>query len=90
MPTFKILVAGKVQGVYFRVSTLKKALELNIKGTVENTQNGGVLIYAEGEKLNIETFSKWCGHGPVLAKVNQLQVDEIPFKGYKDFVILKD
>jgi acylphosphatase len=48
------IISGKVQGVFFRATTRKFALMLNIKGTVCNLTNGSVEIYAQGEKIALE------------------------------------
>ena len=41
-----LIVKGRVQGVFYRVYTRKKAIELNLTGWVKNTYNGDVEIIA--------------------------------------------
>jgi len=48
--SIEITVTGIVQGVFYRMSTLKKAKSLEIKGWVKNSPDGSVLIRAEGTK----------------------------------------
>ncbi|MFN7014688.1 MAG: acylphosphatase, partial [Bacteroidia bacterium] len=57
---FQIQVIGKVQGVYYRQSTRDKALELSLKGTVQNLPDGSVLIHAEGSEEKIRELISWC------------------------------
>ena len=86
----KILVIGRVQGVFFRASTLKKAKHFAIKGTVRNTSVGDVEIIALGEQLAMEQFIRWCHKGPLSAKVTAVIVE--PLKDavdYTEFTILK-
>lgn len=49
-----IFVSGRVQGIFFRSSTQKKARELGLTGWVRNLQDGRVEAVFEGEKDKIE------------------------------------
>jgi acylphosphatase len=62
--TLKIIVRGKVQGVTYRETTRRKALTLGLSGTVENLENGDVLIVATGDTDTLESFVRWCYKGP--------------------------
>ncbi len=78
MRRVKVLVSGRVQGVYFRVFTQNKAKHFAIKGSVRNLSDGRVEIIAEAEHPTIEKFIKWCQKGPVTARVDQLEIADIP------------
>ncbi|XP_013186848.1 acylphosphatase-1 [Amyelois transitella] len=52
-------VFGKVQGVYFRKHTQKKALELGLKGWVMNTAQGTVIGQLQGPKNLIDDMKIW-------------------------------
>lgn len=82
-----IKVLGKVQGVFFRASTKKKAQELGIKGWVRNESDGSVLIMAEANEEALTNFVKWCERGPEYAVVNDLIKDNIEVKNYDSFEI---
>lgn len=82
-----IHVFGKVQGVWFRKSTLEKAEELNIFGFCQNMANGSVYIEAEGELENLKYFTDWCKVGPPLAEVTEIKVTEEALEGFKSFEI---
>lgn len=67
-----ILVSGKVQGVWFRVFTSKRAQELNLSGWVRNLTNGSVEILVKGHPLKLKEFISKIKKGPKEAHVNRL------------------
>ncbi len=69
-----MLVSGRVQGVYFRVFTRKKALQLGINGYARNLADGQVEIVAVAKESVLEKFILWCHKGPITARVDQLIV----------------
>lgn len=71
-PRARLLVSGRVQGVYFRVFTRKKALQLGVNGYTRNLADGQVEIVAEAEEDILEKFIQWCHKGPVTARVDQV------------------
>ncbi|MFP4024421.1 MAG: acylphosphatase [Thiohalospira sp.] len=84
---YMIYIYGKVQGVGFRYSALKKANELDIKGFVHNKPDGSVYIEAEGKVEILEEFLVWCQQGPTWARVDDVKYEEIALSNYKKFVI---
>jgi len=72
MKKVRIRVEGKVQGVFFRHYTRKKAEELGLAGWVKNEEDGSVLIVAAGENTNIEEMIAWAHQGSPLAKVTSV------------------
>jgi acylphosphatase len=85
----KILVSGRVQGVYFRLFTQKKAKQLAVHGNVKNLSDGRVEIFAEADSEIIDKFIVWCGHGPVTARVDHIEVTELePEGGFAKFEII--
>jgi acylphosphatase len=77
MRRVKILVSGRVQGVYFRMFTQNKAKQIGIKGCARNLSDGRVEIIAEADHSSIEKFIKWCHKGPVTARVDQVEIAEL-------------
>jgi acylphosphatase len=63
------LVHGRVQNVFFRDSTRRKAAELNITGWVKNLDDGRVEVLAYGNEANIKALESWLWQGPPAAKV---------------------
>ena len=73
----QILVEGRVQGVFFRAATQKKALQLSVQGFVRNLPDSRVEIIAAGPSLAISSLIEWCNKGPKLARVQQVIVNPI-------------
>jgi len=89
MKHVSIRIYGKVQGVFFRVSTKEKADELGIHGTVRNENDGSVAIEAEGGDETVGKFIEWCQKGPRLAVVKRCEVTERELRYFKGFFIVR-
>jgi len=76
-----IFASGKVQGVFFRENTVKKAQQLGITGWVKNLADGRLEAVFEGEKDKVEKIVNWAKKGPFLAKVYNLEVEWQEYKG---------
>ena len=70
-----LTVRGRVQGVYFRASTLAEATRLGLAGWVKNTQAGHVELCAEGEETALHELLAWSRRGPPSARVDGIQVE---------------
>ena len=77
----RLLVSGRVQGVFYRRLAQVKARELGITGWAHNLIDGKVGILCEGEKEKIEQFIDWCKQGPPLSKVENCEVEYEEYKG---------
>jgi acylphosphatase len=83
-----IIAYGRVQGVFYRDSTRRKAMELGLVGTVRNLPDGTVQIVAQGPAPALDDLIQWAMEGPPGAAVSDLVVDygtAVP--GYADFSI---
>ncbi|MBQ4819681.1 acylphosphatase [Aquimarina sp. MMG016] len=85
---YNIKATGKVQGVWYRQSTLQKATELNLKGFVKNVPDGSVYIEAEGTEDQLQNLLDWCKEGPQFAMVQDVSFKEDKIKSFTDFEIL--
>ena len=74
MKSIYLEIYGKVQGVYFRLSTQKKAEQLNLVGWVKNRADGSVEAFAQGEEAALKQLLVWCHQGPPLAYVDHVEV----------------
>ncbi len=83
----KIRVYGLVQGVFFRAFVLEKALMLGLKGYTLNDSDGSVFIEAQGEQAKIAEFIEWCQKGPRRARVDRVEMEEMPVADFKTFEI---
>jgi len=82
----RIVVSGRVQGVFFRDHTRRWASSLNLTGWVRNIIDGRVEALAEGDKENIEGLVARLQEGPPLARVENVEVEWEEYKGeFKDF-----
>ena len=70
MPSIKkFLVAGRVQGVYFRASTREQALRLGLVGYARNLADGRVEVLAKGDDEQLTALEQWLWQGPPTAQV---------------------
>jgi len=83
----KVIISGKVQNVFFRDSTQKKAKALKLTGWVKNTNDGNVELMACGERDHITELTDWLWQGPPDAEVSNVQWEEIPSETFDDFTI---
>ena len=83
----RIKVVGKVQHVGFRYYTTLEARKLRIKGFVKNEYDGSVLIEAEGEESNVDLFNIAIEKGPGWARVDSIQIQNIPNQEYEKFPV---
>jgi acylphosphatase len=77
MPAARFLVAGKVQGVFFRASTRAQAERLGLRGHAKNLSDGRVEVVAAGSADAVERLAAWLQHGPAQARVDGLQREPI-------------
>lgn len=89
MQTIKIKVEGEVQGVFFRQSTLERAKELGIKGTVKNCDDDSVEIIATGSKEQLDKLVAWCRQGPPKATVINVTTQELSLQQFYNFSIVR-
>lgn len=57
------------------METKRIAESFGLYGLVRNLTDGRVEIVAEGERENIEKLIDWVGRGPILAKVEKVEVE---------------
>lgn len=84
------VISGKVQGVFFRDSTRKKAEELNLTGWVQNLPNAQVELLACGDADSMTQFIEWLWQGPPLACVTEVDWTEENWQTLTAFNVLRD
>ena len=86
-----VIISGRVQGVWYRAHTKKKAEELGLTGWVKNTVDGNVEAMFEGAESKIHEMIAWCWVGPPLAQVTDVKILQKQVGGgFTDFVVLHD
>ncbi len=69
-----LTVSGRVQGVWFRASTVEQARRAGVSGWVRNRSDGGVEAVIEGERGAVMQVVGWCYRGPSAARVSSVDV----------------
>jgi acylphosphatase len=70
-------VGGRVQGVFYRASARRRALELGVTGYAKNLPDGRVEVLACGDATAVSTFCEWLHQGPPSAHVTEVAVAEV-------------
>ena len=70
----RVLVSGRVQGVFFRDSCSAEATRLGLAGFVRNLGDGRVEAAFEGNPVAVEELVSWCRVGPQEAEVTTIEV----------------
>ncbi len=87
MRTVVVIMSGRVQGVWFRDWTQKKARALGLSGWVRNRRDGDVEALLAGPAEDVETMIDKCRSGSPLSRVDGVQISEADgFEG-EDFEI---
>lgn len=83
----RVVVTGKVQGVFFRANVKKVADILGVKGFIRNEHNGSVFVEAEGDDDMVNKLVDYCHHGPDHARVDKVSITLGEIVGYDSFDI---
>ncbi len=83
----RILISGKVTGVFFRAFIREKALSLCLNGLARNLDDETVEAVFEGDEINIKKMIEYCKNGPSGAIIKDVKVIKEKVKGEKSFVI---
>ena len=73
----RILVSGRVQGVFFRASCRDEADRLGLTSSASNLHDGRVEVIAEGDEGALAKLIAWCEHGPPHAQVETVEVTDL-------------
>lgn len=81
----RVVVSGRVQGVFFRDTCRREAAEHGVAGWVRNRPDGTVEAVFEGEAGAVEHMVAWARRGPVQASVEGIDVQPEPPEGVQGF-----
>jgi acylphosphatase len=70
----RVVVRGHVQGVFFRETTRRRALQAHVSGWVRNRPDGAVEAVFEGERDAVERLVAFCEEGPRGSRVDRVVV----------------
>lgn len=83
----RVIVHGRVQGVFFRDSCRRQAVEAGVAGWVRNLDDGTVEAAFEGASEAVERLVRWCGQGPEQAEVTRMDVVAEDPRGERSFTV---
>jgi acylphosphatase len=84
----KVIIEGRVQGVFFRYYTQEMASKLGLEGWVKNRKDGRVEAIFEGDNEKVDQMIQWCHRGPPEARVMKVHFHWEDYTGeFEDFVI---
>jgi acylphosphatase len=72
----RVVVHGQVQGVFFRDTTVRRAVERGVAGWVRNNPDGTVEAVFEGDPDAVEAMVRFAHEGPRGAIVERVEVIE--------------
>jgi acylphosphatase len=83
----RVVVTGRVQGVWYRQSCRDVALDEGVRGWVRNREDGSVEAVIEGDADAVARVVSWMRLGPPRAAVDEVRVSEEPPVGETRFVV---
>lgn len=83
----RVVVGGRVQGVFFRDTTRRRAEAVGVAGWARNTPEGTVEAVFEGEPAAVEEMVDLCRRGPGRAEVSSVEVTDEEPEGLSGFEI---
>jgi acylphosphatase len=76
MKTLRLVIHGRVQGVWYRESMRLKAEQLGITGWVRNREDGTVEAVVQGDHETVSAMLDWARVGPPQARVTRLDAED--------------
>jgi len=81
----RVVVHGRVQGVFFRDSTRERAHAAGVAGWIANRADGTVEAVFEGDPGAVEALVRWAEEGPRGADVERVEVSDEEPEGLSGF-----
>ncbi|HEX2486590.1 MAG TPA: acylphosphatase [Myxococcota bacterium] len=85
----RVVVHGRVQGVFFRGATQAEARAAGVAGFVRNLPDGSVEAVFEGPAERVDELVAFCRRGPPAARVERVEVSEEPVEGLAGFRVTR-
>jgi acylphosphatase len=84
---YRVLISGRVQGVFFRDACRRIARQHGVSGWVRNLPDGQVEAVFEGRAEDVDRLVEWARRGPSRAVVAGVAVQAEPPEGLNTFLI---
>jgi acylphosphatase len=81
----RVVVSGRVQGVFFRDTVRRRAGAAEVAGWVTNRPDGAVEAVFEGEEAAVDELVEFCRRGPSRAEVDSVEVTDEEPEGLSGF-----
>lgn len=81
----RVVIRGRVQGVFFRAEAAERARSLGLAGWVRNNPDGTVEAVFQGDRDRIESMVAWCRRGPAAASVEDVEVEWTEIRDERGF-----
>jgi acylphosphatase len=72
----RVVIHGRVQGVFFRAATRRRAEAHAVAGWARNLPDGTVEAVFEGSRSDVDALVRFCETGPPHARVERVEVRE--------------
>ncbi len=83
----RVIVSGRVQGVWYRQSCQEVAAAAGVRGWVRNNADGTVEAVLEGDGEAVDRVVAWMGVGPARAVVDELRITNESPAAERSFVV---
>ena len=77
--SIRVIIKGRVQGVFFRAHTQKTAIGLKLTGYVKNRSDGSVEALFQGDKDRVQKILAWCSTGAPSSRVDHVLHEAMDF-----------
>ncbi len=81
------IVSGRVQGVFFRDTTMRMAIELGVSGFARNLADGTVEVLACGHEGAVDALCQWLSQGPDRARVDNVVCETQEYQSIAGFTV---
>ena len=88
MIRYRVLISGRVQGVFYRGTCQDVAREYDVRGWVRNLPDGRVEAVFEGPAEDVHRLVEWSRQGPRDAVVEDVRVQAEPPEGLSGFQVV--
>ncbi len=85
MKAVRVLLSGRVQGVFFRAWTTEQASKRGLDGWVRNLDDGRVEALFAGDEADVDDMIEACWDGPGMANVTDVEVHDAEPPGERGF-----
>jgi acylphosphatase len=83
----RVVIHGRVQGVFFRHTTRERAVAHGVSGWIRNLPDGAVEAVLEGPRETVERLVRFCETGPRHAYVDRVDVHNEEPEGVTGFAV---